>query len=251
MEFCRVHNSHIKTCFDRAAKSYDLYNQTQVSVGCDLISAIIQRQNSFKSVLDLGCGSGLITQKLAYQISCAEFLALDISHELISLAQDRLKDSNVSFLHSDYDVYDIQHETFDLIFSNMALQWSSNLSILLLRLSKALSRTGILAFSIPLAGTFCELNSHARNPYVTHEDLLLKFKDLELNCQLSFTKQYVNEYDSPLAALRAIKATGANYLYAKNAKTLRSARHLRDIYVGNHDFPTLTYHIGYYFLQKG
>jgi tRNA1Val (adenine37-N6)-methyltransferase len=75
-----------------------------------------------KSILDVGCGSGLIALMLA-QRSAAKITAIDIDEQSIVQAEENVKNSpwrdRISILHHSFqDFAAITSESFDLIVSN-------------------------------------------------------------------------------------------------------------------------------------
>ena len=246
-----MRNSTIKLCFDRAAKTYDAYSSVQQLVGIKLIDMLQQQQTRFANVIDLGCGTGITTQVLANSVSMASLTAIDISNDLISIAHSRLKNTNMDVMVSDYDELTNAGRSFDLIFSNMSLQWSQNFPYLLEKLYQRLTVDGILAFTIPLVGTFCELQPESRNEYWSHTSILALLKSSGFEYKKTLTQNYLNHYDTPVAALKAIKATGANCLLQKTTRSLQNKHYIDKIYRPIHPSPTLTYQIGFYIVKKG
>lgn len=240
----------IKNCFNRAAKTYDAHSLTQQDACSLLINALKPIKSNFNTMIDLGCGSGLSTQLLTKSFQYKKLSAIDISDELMVIAQQRLKHVPVDFLNMDFNFLNQLHTQWDLVFSNMSLQWSHSFKNLLQIVLQQLTTSGIFAFSIPLSGTFCELKSNARNHYYTHDAVIEDLSQNGLECLNSFTQQYVNYYDSAISALKAIKATGANHLFNKTIKSLKSRSYIHEIYQSSQTASTLTYQIGFYIAKR-
>jgi malonyl-CoA O-methyltransferase len=246
-----MHHSAIKTCFDRAAKTYDASSLVQQQVGGRLIGLLKNIRCEFNKALDLGCGSGLTTQLLMNTMTFNSMTAIDISNNLIEIAQERLTQPNIHLKIANYDELETIDPFFDLIFSNMSLQWSDDFNLLLKKISNHLLSSGVFAFSIPVVGTFCELQSISRNEYYTHQEVIASLREAGFICVKVLTEEYVNQYDSAFAALKAIKAMGANFLLNKTVQSLQSKRYIDRLYMPVHTVPTLTYQVGFYIARRG
>ena len=67
-----------------------------------------------KNILEIGCGTGIFTEKLAH--SGAHITALDLSPDLLSIAKKRsYEKGNVSFLLSDAEKIDAGDSVFDAV----------------------------------------------------------------------------------------------------------------------------------------
>lgn len=84
----------------------------------DLAMPVVELLNPqpHESILDLGCGDGALTEKLAKL--CREVIGIDSSPEQIAAAQSR----GLNVLVSDGQHFDLGR-TFDGVFSNAALHW--------------------------------------------------------------------------------------------------------------------------------
>lgn len=104
--------------------------------------------NGVRTVIDLGCGPGNSTQILAERWPDARLTGLDNSADMISTA---CKSSSTS----DWVVGDIaewaaaSNESFDVVFSNAALQWLPDHSRLLPRMLSRVAPGGALAIQMP------------------------------------------------------------------------------------------------------
>lgn len=72
-----------------------------------------------ETILDLGCGDGVLTKQLADRVPRGKVLGIDASVEMIETAKE-LEGVNLSFLC--LDIVEMAFDSdFDLIFSNAAL----------------------------------------------------------------------------------------------------------------------------------
>lgn len=237
--------SHISIpkCFNRAALSYALHNKPQQQIAEVLIDAIAREECSFLQAIDIGCGVGNITETLIHRINSDHWHAIDLAGDLLDQAKDKAALRDVSIREMNFMCLDFENSYFDFIFSNMALHWSSNLHNLILHLQAKMNNNGLLAFSIPLEGTFAELNASSRNEFLTQNEVLALLAHSNLNLIKSFEQSFVMPFASWQEAIRSIKTTGANYLFDRKKQSL-SKRHRF------HDIKQLTYQVGFFLLRK-
>lgn len=102
-------------------------------------------------ILDLGCGDGTVTARLAARVPLGSVLGLDASTGMITAAQS-LEQANLRFELQDIRTLDFEDE-FDLIFSNSAMHWLPDQPRLLAACYRALKEGGRLRCGFPGAGT--------------------------------------------------------------------------------------------------
>lgn len=76
----------------------------------------ILRKNRWKKILEVGCGSGRLTKKIAELPEIEKFVAMDISPDLIESAKKHTSGRNIEFQCIDLQNYNPK-EKFDLVFS--------------------------------------------------------------------------------------------------------------------------------------
>ncbi len=90
---------------------------------------------AFERILDLGCGDGALTAKLATQ--CAEVYGVDASADMVSMAHTRGLSAHVCRGES----LDFEQE-FDAVFSNAALHWMQDYTQVIDGVHRALKPCG-------------------------------------------------------------------------------------------------------------
>ena len=97
------------------------------------------------SVLDLGCGDGVLTARLADLVPSGMVLGIDSSPGMIAAAR-KLTRPNLRFELLDLNELAFKEE-FDLIFSNAALHWVKDHRNLLAKVHEALKPGGRIRFN--------------------------------------------------------------------------------------------------------
>lgn len=118
--------------------------RTQPSI--DLVNRIADINPN--RILDIGCGPGNSTDRLAKQFPNADILGVDFSEDMLKKAQTTYPELRFeqSFIPDDLDKLDGE---FDLIFSNACIHWIPNHESLLPAIFDKLSDGGTLAVQIP------------------------------------------------------------------------------------------------------
>jgi malonyl-CoA O-methyltransferase len=236
---------NIRDHFNRAAHTYDDYCHLQSYVGERLIQQLKNHLSFADKILDLGCGTGIVTESLAKQISFCEFHATDIAEQLLTKAQQRLPSAQV--YEMDFNALPTQPtHTFDLLFSNMALHWSTHFFTALSQFKKIAKPKHILAFTIPLSGTLLELKTQFA---IREFHTAAQIEQFLLQCgyELAYNQQEAIQvaFETPLEALRSIKRIGANYVTHRTHSGLRGKSFLT-----SQAQQQLSYHIGYFIARS-
>ncbi len=217
----------VKDCFNKAASKYDANCQLQIKTGEHLLNLIAP----VETLIDLGCGTGIVTAKLKYK----KLYALDVSDKLLDQAKIRLGKNGAIYLEMSFD--DFLGLELDLAFANMSLQWSEDLQSTLNNIKANLKPGGILAFSIPLIGTFADFKM-ATMSFFSFEQIKQLLSDWEIIYSAAKEINYL--FPSLMEALRSIKSVGANYCKTKGTKLISRDK---SPYL-------LKYKIGYFVVRK-
>lgn len=113
----------------------------------DLLSLVDQQPNL--KVIDLGCGTGELTQYLVNTLLNATVIGLDESKTMLAKTNILAPQANLSFIQRTVQAEAERPEQYDLIFSNACLQWLPDHAVLYPKLIKKLRPAGQLAIQIP------------------------------------------------------------------------------------------------------
>jgi len=98
-------------------------------------------------IIDIGCGPGNSTEVLKARWPGAEIIGLDDSEAMIDEARATYPAMN--WICADASDVGAELGTFDIVFSNAALQWMPSQEMLLPKLSSMLNKGGLLAVQVP------------------------------------------------------------------------------------------------------
>ena len=123
----------LRTAFTRAAPHYDAAAVLQREIADRLLARLDYMRITPQRVLDLGCGTGYATGQLAQRYRQAQITGLDLAYAMTQAAQRRTQPrwpfglgrylNQNSFVTADAESLPFGDASFDLIFSNLALQW--------------------------------------------------------------------------------------------------------------------------------
>lgn len=143
----------IAGAFSAAAATYESAARAQVWAA----ERLVERLDTLAapvSVLELGCGTGLLTRRLDAALPTgSRIFATDLSPAMIAAARTLLP--NVSFAVMDAEAPHVAGP-FDLIVSSLAAQWFADLPTALARLSALLAPGGRLLLATLGSGTFAQ-----------------------------------------------------------------------------------------------
>lgn len=245
-----LNKNKIAQAFNRAATTYNHACDMQLFAGEKLI-ALLDNTIKHEHVLDVGCGTGLISQQLMNAINYQQYDAIDIAEDALCIAKNNLPNHHVRFILHDFDEPIDHGHLYSLIFSNMALHWSANIQQLLERLKKQLIPGGILAFSIPLQGSLQELNQDSVKHFHTYDAIFSDLHALHFTQSHAEKIRYVQTFSSVFDALSSLKKTGVTYCNKEKKKGLRSKQSLNSLYQHQHHRIQLTYEIGLFMGKIG
>lgn len=132
---------------------YARHSAHQRAWGTDILTELPLRGD--ERILDLGCGDGGVTRRLAARVPRGSVLGIDAAAGMLEAARQQPL-PNTAYAELDIDALDFEAE-FDLIYSNAALHWVLDHSRFLANAHRALRPGGILRVQFGGAGNIPNL----------------------------------------------------------------------------------------------
>ena len=156
----------IRRSFDRAASSYDQHAVLQREVEKRLLERIESQRLEPAVILDMGCGTGSASHLLATRFQRAKVIALDWAPAMLDkvvIKTDMQSSSDLNPLCADMHCLPFASRSVDLVFSNLALQWSYDLPAIFREFRRVMTTDAMLVFSSFGPDTLLELKQAWRS----------------------------------------------------------------------------------------
>ena len=200
----------VKKCFEKSMDKYDENAFVQKFMAEQLVQELTLVKADFNKILELGCGTGLLTREINEHLKFSSYCANDLSEKSKKYIDKILKKYN--FVCGNAQKIN-SNTSYDLIISNAMFQWFNNLEEVLNKYKLILNNDGILAFTTFSPENFRELKqvSGLSLNYRTEEELK---EILSKNYEILTIKSYekIMKFASPLELLYHMKNTGVNSL---------------------------------------
>lgn len=142
--------------FSKAASTYDSVSAIQ-RAAAEWLLALVRDREEVDVLIDVGCGTGATTQKLAERMSFADIHAVDIAPGMIDAACAQHPSPFVQYQVADAEDLPWDDGQAALVFSNFMLQWCPRPAVALAEMHRVLRTRGQLVLSMPGRGTLGEL----------------------------------------------------------------------------------------------
>lgn len=214
----RERKARLATAFDKAALTYDAAAHVQRAVAlrlADRIAALPLPQRP--RILEIGCGTGFLTEALRARLGPAEWTVTDLSPAMVEACRTRLGDpADAVFRTLDGERPALPDDArFDLICSSLAVQWFEDLPTAVADLTARLAPGGWLAVSTLAEETLAtwrqahaDLGLEAATPAFPSFDALHALAGPAARAQLE-SETLIQPHPDGLAFLEGLKAIGA------------------------------------------
>lgn len=158
-----IENEHktIAARFSAAAATYHASATIQSSVA-ERLSTMLAGGEGADRILEIGCGTGLLTGRLCRLFPRARIDALDMAAGMVAQCRARLEGAAGLCYHV-ADVNKFRAEAlYPLIVSSSALHWMEPMSAIMKSLAGMLAGQGRLVFALMVRGTLAELSAARR-----------------------------------------------------------------------------------------
>lgn len=150
----------IRKAFDRSADSYDQAAVLQKEVCSRLLEKLDVVTLQPKWILDAGTGTGEAVKPLQKRFKKADLVLLDLSERMLERAVKQGTFFRKPFaVCGDIEALPFSGQTFDLVFSNLAMQWCNDIGVVLAEFKRVLRPGGLLVFTTFGPDTLKELRA--------------------------------------------------------------------------------------------
>ena len=148
------------------------------------------------SVLELGCGIGVITKLISTFNQKGEIISVDISKKNIEIARKNVQNKNVSFLCEDVTKLNL-NQKFDFICLFDVLEHipSELIEDLLLKLTELCNKNTAVIINIPTAEFIQHIQKHSPNELQIIDNPISTLKLIQLFSNNNFELQKFEKYD--------------------------------------------------------
>lgn len=202
----------IKKRFAKNLNSYNENAKIQKIMAEKLLSYLPDTR--FDNILEIGCGTGFLTELAAKKLEFKTYTANDIVPECEGFIKNI--DQKIGFTCSDIEAgLKNSTKTYDLIISNATFQWIENLEGFVSLLVSKLTRGGILLFSTFGKENFKEIAcaSGKTLDYYSIPELDSMLEGLEHSIE---EEVLVLKFSAPKAVLKHMSLTGVNAIEAES-----------------------------------
>ena len=226
----------ITRAFDRASTSYDAVATLQDRVRGELLARLDELDVTPQSILDLGAGTGHGSRALKRRYPRATVVAADIAPGMLERARQQSRWlRRFERVRADAYALPFKDGAFDLVFSNLMLQWCDDLDAVFADIARVLKPGGLLLFSTFGPGTLAELreawaaaadpSNHVNHFFDAHAlgSALMQAQFAE---PVLVVDRIVAHYPDVISLMRELKAMGAHNVTQGRARGLTGRRRL-------------------------
>jgi malonyl-CoA O-methyltransferase len=215
--------------FGAASASFDAAAWLQGAVREELLSRVAQLAATPRAVLDLGAGTGLAAVALKRRYRGASVTAVDIAAPMLAVARRRSRFWRpIRCIEADARQLPFEEASFDLVFSNLMLQWLVPPDAALAEIRRVLKPGGLLLASSFGPETLQELRAAwAAADDGVHVNAFIDMHDLGGALQRAGFAEPVldvdrhrQHYPDARALMRELKALGAHNVDTRRARGL-------------------------------
>lgn len=222
--------------FDAAAACYDEAAVLHREVGARLVERFELIRMAPATVLDIGAGTGAVTRELMGHYRKARFTALDPAPAMLRVARRRApRWRRLRCAAGRAESLPIADDTFDVVFSNLALQWVADLPAAFAEIQRVLRPGGVFMFSCFGPDTLTELrhawagvDTHARvNTLVDMHDIGDAMARARLAEPVMDMEYFTLTYPGARALLWELRALGSHAIEPGRPRGLTGPRRLQ------------------------
>ncbi|AHI29076.1 malonyl-ACP O-methyltransferase BioC [Marinobacter similis] len=227
--------SLIASQFGGASKTYDGASRLQRIMGEEMLDALKLSGDGLRPrrILDLGCGTGWFTRKIEQRWPC-QVTGVDLSPGMIGQASEQSGPA-IEWLVADAESLPFPSDSFDVVFSNLMVQWCDDPRTVFAECQRVLRPGGRLVLSTLLEGTLSEFKQawamadpgqQHINRFESEVALRQRVEALLPDARVD-TRTIALPYASPMALAAELRLLGAGFKSEDRRKTLTAPSRVR------------------------
>lgn len=199
----------VTTAFNRAATSYDSQAVAQHSI-VKRLAEMIDNCNIEPNgrVLEVGCGTGLLTKEIAHNLKPAQLTLNDISPQMGAVATQY---TDAEFICADAEEFPFEGE-YDLIASSSAMQWFVSPESFIEKMASRMTPGAVMAISTFGVDNLIEITSLSGKglEYPSVERLREMFERASLRIEEFVEEKITLTFATTRDVLAHLRETGVN-----------------------------------------
>jgi malonyl-CoA O-methyltransferase len=219
----------VARCFGAASRGYDAAAWLQTAARAELLSRLALLRAPPAAVLDLGAGTGLAAREIKRRFRRAVVTAVDIAAPMLDIARRRSRFWRpIRCVLADARELPFEDASFDVVFSNLMLQWLAPPDAALAEMRRVLKPGGLLLLSSFGPETLRELRqAWAAGDDGVHVNDFIDVHDLgSALARAGFAEpvldvdRHVRHYPDARTLMHELKALGAHNIDLRRARGL-------------------------------
>ncbi|WP_455201145.1 malonyl-ACP O-methyltransferase BioC [Kaarinaea lacus] len=229
--------------FNKAAETYDDVAALQREVAQRLLDRMDIVRLIPKTIVDVGCGTGDTTLKLARNYKQAQVIGVDFAEHMLDKARskcswrEKVLGRQPRFICGDAETLPLADQSVDFIFSSLTVQWCNDLDNAFQEFRRILKPGGLLMFSSLGPDTLKELRhswqlvdtgQHVHSFVDMHHvgDALLR---AQLADPVMDMEYFTLTFNDGYQLMRELKLLGAHNAATERSNSLTGKTHLQQM----------------------
>ena len=152
LDIAEIDRKAMRLAFNKAASSYDAAAILQKEVAKRLVERMDVMAMKPVSILDVGSGTGFVSQLLAERFPKAKITALDLALNMLKQAKTKRSfkqrwNRQFRYVNADVEMLPFADASIELIISGLTMQWCQDLPKVFKEFKRVLAPGGLLLFS--------------------------------------------------------------------------------------------------------
>ena len=238
----RPDKQQMRAAFEQSAEHYDAVAVLQREVADRLLERLDLLKMIPQSILDLGSGTGYCSEALATRYPKARITALDMAGAMVNKTRKRFSTwsrfrRGHQFVCGDAESLPFADNSFEMIFSNLTIQWCGDLGQTFAEMKRVLKPGGVILYTTLGPDTLKELrNSWASVDEGVHVNTFLDMHDVGDAMLRSRLAEPVMDmelltmaYEDAMTLMRDLKTLGAHNVNPGRRSGLTAPKKLKAV----------------------